>query len=205
MSSPTITTGYTWANGATVMPTRLNNSVNSATLNFTQDNVIAGRVTSGAGVAEEVPFEAPAQALAAATTNALARAAIGCGTIASQAADNVSLTGGLAELDVYRAKNDTLSYAASVALDFSSSAKTTQTISLTGNLTLTSSNLASGRAKFIRLVGDASSRTLTFPAGWTFLNATAPGTLAAGKTALLFLIAFGTTDSTVVASYAVQP
>jgi hypothetical protein len=78
-------------------------------------------------------------------------------------------------------------------------------IALTGNLTLTTSNLASGRAKFIRLTADASTRTLTFPAGWTFLNSTAPGTLAAGKTALLFLIAFGTTDSTVVASYAVQP
>jgi hypothetical protein len=205
MSSPTISIGYTWASGATVMPSRLNQATNSATINFTQTAVLAARVSAGAGVAEEVPFTSVGQAVCAAATQAAARSAIGAGTIASQAADAVSLTGGLAELDVYRAKNDSISYAGSVALDFSSAAKTTQTIALTGNLTITSSNLASGRAKFIRLTADASTRTLSFPAGWTFLNSTAPGSLPAGKTALLFLIAFGTTDSTVVASYAVQP
>jgi len=56
----------------------------------------------------------------------------------------------------------------------------------------------------IRLIGDSSARTLTFPAGWVFLNGTAPSSLAANKTAILFLFCWGTTNSDVTATYAVQ-
>lgn len=204
MSSPTISKGYTWANGATVTPSRLNGLVDDATLNFTQTDVLAGRSTSGAGVAEEIACTAVGRAVLAAANAAAQRTALGLGSLATQAASAVALTGGSAGLDVYQANNDSITYGASIQLEFATSAKTTQTITLAGNLTLTTANLASGRCKFIRLVGHSSAATLTVPAGWKFVNSAAPSTLAANKVALLFLMAFGTTDASVVASYAVE-
>ena len=60
-------------------------------------------------------------------------------------------------------------------------------------------------SKTIRIIGDGSERALTFPAGWTFVGAAAPATLAADKTAILTLTSFGTTDANVVAAYAAAP
>lgn len=205
MSSPTISKGYTWANGATVTPTRLNDLVDDATLNFTKTNVLAGRSTAGAGVAEEIDCTSIGRDIIGAANFSAARTVLGLGTIATQAASAVALTGGIAGLDVYQANNDTIVYGASIQLEFATTAKTTQTISLGGDLTLTTTNLASGRCKFLRLVGHTSDATLTVPAGWKFVNSAAPSSLAANKVALLFLLSFGTADSAVVASYAVQP
>lgn len=99
---------------------------------------------------------------------------------------------------------DTLAYSATVTLDMSALAGLYRTITLTGNLTLATSNRAAGRAVTLRLLPGASSRTLTFPAGWTFLG-TAPTTLAANKTAILSVTFFGSADSDAVCAYAVQP
>lgn len=101
------------------------------------------------------------------------------------------------------APSSTLTYASSVALNFTGSPY--QTVTLTGVITFTTSNLAAGRSKTIRVVGDASNRALTFPAGWKFVGAEAPTELASGKTAILTLTSFGTTDANVVAAYAVEP
>lgn len=205
MSSPTISKGRTWANGETVTPARLNTLVDSATLNFTKTNVLAGRSTSGAGVAEEIDCTSVGRDLIGAANSSAQRTVLGLGSVATQAASAVALTGGSAGLDVYQANNDTIVYGASIQLEFATTAKTTQTISLAGDLTLTTTNLASGRCKFLRLVGHTSDATLVVPAGWKFVNSAAPSTLAANKVALLFLLSFGTADSAVVASYAVQP
>lgn len=99
----------------------------------------------------------------------------------------------------------TTTYAASVALDFSDFR--TRTISLTGNLTLTSTSgtINPGRNLCLRLIADSSSRNLTFPGGWKFLGAAAPGSIAANKTGLLELWAFGTSDSDILARWTVQP
>ena len=97
----------------------------------------------------------------------------------------------------------TIAYAAQVALDFAALDSQYRTISLTGDLELTTSNLANGRTLVLRLVADASQRTLTFPADWKFIG-TKPANIAASKTAVLSLTAFGTANTDVVAAYAVQ-
>jgi hypothetical protein len=102
----------------------------------------------------------------------------------------------------YQTTGTVIPYAASVALDFSTSGW--KSISLTGNIAFTSSNLAADREIAVRIVSDGSSRNLSFPVGWVFVGATAPASIAANKTAILSLRAFGSTDATVVASYVVQ-
>lgn len=101
-----------------------------------------------------------------------------------------------------RINHSTLTYAASTAIDFTGDGF--QTCSLTGNITFTTSNLAAGRSKTVRIVSDGSSRTFTFPS-WVFVGAAAPASIAANKTAILTLTSFGTTDADVVAAYSVQP
>ena len=81
----------------------------------------------------------------------------------------------------------------------------TQTITLAGNLTLTTSNLAAGKSLLVRIIADASLRTLTFPAGWRFVGGAAPANLAANKVALLRLQCFGSAEADVVARYLVEP
>jgi len=93
----------------------------------------------------------------------------------------------------------TITYAASVALNFND--EELNTISLTGNITFTTSNLAIGRKKTIRIKSDASSRTLTFPATWTFMG-TKPTATTASKDSMLSLISYGTTDADVIAVFA---
>lgn len=97
----------------------------------------------------------------------------------------------------------TITYAAQVALDFASLDAQYRTISLTGDLELTTSNLANGRTLVLRLAAGATQRTLTFPVDWKFIGAK-PSTIAASKTAVLSLTAFGTANTDVVAAYAVQ-
>lgn len=97
----------------------------------------------------------------------------------------------------------TITYGASVALDFAALDSQYRTISLTGNLELTTSNLANGRSLVLRLVADATERTLTFPIDWKFVG-TKPATIAASKTAVLSLTAFGAANTDIVAAYAVQ-
>lgn len=96
-----------------------------------------------------------------------------------------------------------ITYAASVALDLSALDGQYRTISLTGDLTLTTSNRATGRTAVIRIIADASQRTLTFPADWKFLG-TKPANIAASKTGVLSLTFFGTADSDCVAAWGVQ-
>jgi hypothetical protein len=99
--------------------------------------------------------------------------------------------------------SNTITYAATVDLDMSALNGTYRTISLLGNLTLTTSNRAAGRSVVLRLICDATQRTLTFPAGWVFVG-TKPANIAASKTAVLSLSFFGTADTDGVAAYAVQ-
>ena len=95
----------------------------------------------------------------------------------------------------------TLTYAASVALDFAPSLPPLKSVTLTGDITFTTSNLGASRNISVRIVGDSSARALTFPAGWKWLGGTTPASLAANKTAILSLAAFSGADSGVVASW----
>lgn len=101
------------------------------------------------------------------------------------------------------ATQDTLTYAATVDIDLAALTGTYQTISLTGNLTLTSSNRAAGRQVVLRLICDGTQRDLTFPGDWTFIG-TMPANIAASKTGMLSLIWFGTTDADCIAEWKVE-
>jgi len=98
---------------------------------------------------------------------------------------------------------NTITYAATVDLDMASHNAGYFTISLTGNLTFTTSNRAAGRTVTLRLICDGTQRTLTVPADWKFVGSK-PANIAASKTAILSLSYFGTADTDCVAAYAVQ-
>src|SRR4051812_26918737 len=75
-------------------------------------------------------------------------------------------------------------------------------LALMGNVTFTTSNSDSGRFMIVRLLGDSSIRSMTFP-GWKFVGGAAPATLGANKTGLLKLWGYGTTDADIVAEWSV--
>jgi len=77
-----------------------------------------------------------------------------------------------------------------------------QTIALTGNAAFTSSGYAAGQYVTVRVVCDGTNRTVSFPATWVWVGSTAPTTLLANKVGLLSLVVFGTTEASVVASWA---
>lgn len=144
--------------------------------------------------------------LSDATPQAPGTAAAGTSSSASRA-DHVhelpavvsSSTAGLAPATSYAA----ITYAADVELDLATLDGQVRTISLTGNLSLTTLNRAAGRRVVLRLICDSTQRTLTFPSGWTFVG-TKPANIAASKTAVLSLTFFGTASTDGVAAYAVQ-
>ncbi len=115
---------------------------------------------------------------------------------------NVTTLCGIAGGSVCPTTPTTTTYGASTALDFDSTSLTT--VTLTGNITFTTSNLSAGETLTVRIVGDGSIRTFVFPA-WKFVGAAAPASLAANKVAILSLVSFSTTDASVVASYAAEP
>lgn len=78
---------------------------------------------------------------------------------------------------------------------------TLQTVTLTGNITFTTSGKSAGRYTTVRVICDASNRTLTFPGTWVWVGSVAPSTLIASKVGLLSLTCFGTTDADVIASW----
>lgn len=95
-----------------------------------------------------------------------------------------------------------LTYAASVALDFDPALPPLKSVTLTGDIGFTSTNLGPSRNISVRVIGDTVSRNLTaFPAGWTWLGGAVPTVLPANQTAILSLASFSTTDSNVVASW----
>jgi hypothetical protein len=97
-----------------------------------------------------------------------------------------------------------LTYGATVNLDMAALSGSYQTLTLTGNVTFTTSNRAAGRQVTIRILSGASSRNFTFPA-WVPIGLTSlPASIAANKTAILTLTFFGSADTDCVVAYAVQ-
>ncbi len=117
--------------------------------------------------------------------------------------NGVNFTGGAIVIPPYAIDtHSTLTYAATTNIDFTAANFRTET--LTGNVTFTTSNLAAGRSVTIRIIGDSSTRTLTFPA-WKFVGAAAPASLAANKVAILTITSFGATDANCIAAYSAEP
>ena len=73
-----------------------------------------------------------------------------------------------------------------------------------GNFTFTSTTYAVGASVEILFVANATSRTLTFPAGWTFLGYKPTATVAS-STALLALRCYTAAESGVVATWVETP
>jgi hypothetical protein len=96
----------------------------------------------------------------------------------------------------------TITYASTTNLDMATLTGTFQTLTLTGNVTFTTSNRAAGRFVSIRIIPGASTRTFTFPA-WKFVG-TKPTDIAADKTGVLSITFFGTGDDDCIAAYAVE-
>jgi len=102
-----------------------------------------------------------------------------------------------------RAALASIVYSATPALSFTGAA--TQTISLTGNATFSTSNLTAGAPLQVVIAADATPRNLTWPAGWKWIGAAAPASIAASKTGMLYLLSTTTADSGVVARWVVEP
>lgn len=123
-----------------------------------------------------------------------------------QAADAAAqaLLLGLSPTDTPTFKNvhltpETLSYAASVELDFATNGF--GDLALSGDVAFTTANLAAGRSKTVRVVCDGTGRTLSFPVGWKFMGAAAPASITAGATGILTVTAFGSTDADCLAAW----
>ena len=99
--------------------------------------------------------------------------------------------------------HEALDYAPALTLDFNGPAR--RRLVLTGNLSLSATNLDTGKSLALHLTAADTDRALTFPPDWKFVTAAAPATLAATKTALLLLDAFGPTDADVIAQFLAQP
>lgn len=96
----------------------------------------------------------------------------------------------------------TVTYAGSTNIDLNAGQR--QSVALTGDVTFTTSNRGDGKKVLLRIVSDGSLRNFTFPS-WVFVGGTAPASIAANKTALLTLDAFGSNDTDIAATYVVQP
>ena len=94
-----------------------------------------------------------------------------------------------------------ITYAASVNLDMNVLNGLVGTISLTGNITFTTSNRAISRSTALRLVSDGTQRTLTFPAGWVFVGGATPSHIDASKTGMLRILYFGSADTDAVVTW----
>jgi len=77
-----------------------------------------------------------------------------------------------------------------------------QTISISVNTTFTTTGIAIGKSKTIKILNNATLHTLAFPA-WKFVGAK-PTDIAGSKTAILTLTCFGSADADIVAGYAVE-
>lgn len=95
------------------------------------------------------------------------------------------------------------SVAASDAIEINFSQDRVITRSASGAVAFTGSNYSGGSSATVRIVSGAADRGLSFPAGWVFVSFK-PTDILANKTGILTVTAFGSSESDVVAAYAVE-
>jgi len=186
------------------VPTTSQLALGELGINTYDGKLFLKKSTSGAETGAGTSIVDVITPLSSTTPAALGSAAVGSGTTAARA-DHVHAMPSAADVSALPLTftANTISYSATVDLDMASRNGGYFTINLTGNLTFTTSNRAAGRTVTLRLICDATQRTLTVPAGWVFVG-TKPANIAASKTAILSLSFFGTADSDCVAAYGVQ-
>lgn len=96
----------------------------------------------------------------------------------------------------------TVTYGATTDIAFNGA--NLRSVTLTGDVTFTTSGKGGGRHVNYRVVGDASVRNLIFPAGWKWTTAI-PATLAANKNGYLSLICWGAAETDIQAKWEVEP
>jgi len=168
-----------------------------------------------AAIAASQPLDSDLTAIAALSTTsygravlaladaAALRAAAGTGTIATQSAAAVAITGGTIAGTTIGNNTYTISaLTGGTVLDFAGDPGKTYT--LAGNTTFTTNNLASGKPLTLYLTGGVSTFTLTWPA-WKPQGSALPVSLAAGKTATITIVPLGTTDAACRVYSAIEP
>ena len=82
-------------------------------------------------------------------------------------------------------------------------------LSTSASLTITSSNMDSGRTAMIRIKNVATSfattASISLPSGWTYIGGTKPTVLPGGRSSFLSISCFGPSDSDVVCGYSFNP
>lgn len=84
-----------------------------------------------------------------------------------------------------------------VNLDFTALHATEQRITMTGDITFTTSNITAGANFDVRVAAGASSRNLAYPSGWTSFGVALPTTIAAGKVVRFTFSSGGTANADV--------
>jgi hypothetical protein len=109
------------------------------------------------------------------------------------------------ELSVKRLRSlqEGLLFASNTVLNFGT--YSSKRITLTGDIAFSAVGQLFGSEMQLRITCDGTTRNLSWPAGWKFVGAAAPASIAANKTALLQLWAFGLNDTDIVARYLAEP
>jgi hypothetical protein len=100
---------------------------------------------------------------------------------------------------------NTLAPGATVIIDTDPVLPVFNSVTLDQNTTFATAvgKLGNGRSASVRVVCDGTTRTLTFPAGWTWLGSI-PASLAAGDTGYLSITAYGAADTDVIAAWSYE-
>lgn len=123
-------------------------------------------------------------------------------------ADYLPLAGGTVtgvvdlQAQVRRTPGADLGVTGTITLDFNGP-NYRSTGTLTGPITFASDNLASGRSVTVRVRNGGTTQDLFFPAGWVFIG-NKPNFISSGKTGVLTVMAFGSSNSDVVAAWGAQ-
>ena len=96
-----------------------------------------------------------------------------------------------------------LTFASNITLNFATFYG--KRLTLAGNVTFSATGHLFGAQLIMRVVCDATLRTLGWPSSWKWVGSAPPANIAANKTALLQLWSFGTTDTDIVARWLVEP
>lgn len=117
----------------------------------------------------------------------------GSGTFSSEATFNAPVTYGC----------EALVYAATVNIDFST--KPCKTLAITGDITLTTSNVAAGRNVNLIITGDGSARVFAPPSAWKFAHGNQPALVGPNERITIGLFPTSTTDASISADLGTTP
>jgi major tropism determinant Mtd-like protein len=126
-------------------------------------------------------------------------------SVTNQAGVNQLLVSKDAQIKDLRGQSFAFTYASSIDISFALDTHWLMRLSLTGNVTFTSSGWLVATYKRLKITSDGSVRTLTFPGNWKFIGAAAPANIAANKVGVLELWCDGTAETDVCARWHVQP